>query len=493
MADTAADFNNPTLELGGKSSHRLRRRRSRCRREWALYGIFRNQGQAGSATSRLLVQQGIAERLLERLVEAVRDICIGPGTEPGVQMGPLVSAARYSQVMEVIAQGRQDARLLTGGRRPPGLHIGYFIEPTVFDEPHTGSPLAPRNPGPVLSVKRFGTEEQAVAMANDSLYGFAAAVMSTDLDQARRVAGQLRVGVAWINCSQPASSRPLGGTPPQRPRPRAGPLGLDNYLEVKQVTEYISEEPWGGTGAGRAGNGACSPALHEQQQERGNAMQNSTMRRGLNARHIRFMALGSAIGTGLFYGSAAAIQRAGPSVLLAYLIAGAAVYLMMRALGEMAVRTPVAGSFGHYANHYLGRFAGFLTGWTYVFSMLMVCLADVTAFGIYMGLWFPDTPRWVWVLGIVFVIAAINLCNVRVFGELEFWLAAQGRGHRRDDPRRAHGAGVRHPPGRCGRVASFANLWAHGGFFPNGLEGMVASFTIVICLRRHRGDRPHRR
>lgn len=210
-------------------------------------------------------------------------------------------------------------------------------------------------------------------------------------------------------------------------------------------------------------------------------MELPTLRRGLNARHIRFMALGSAIGTGLFYGSAAAIQRAGPSVLLAYLIAGAAVYLMMRALGEMAVRTPVAGSFGHYASRYLGRYWGFLTGWTYAFSMLMVCLADVTAFGIYMGLWFPETPRWLWVLGIVLVIAAINLCSVRVFGELEFWLSLlkvvaivamilAGLA--------VLVAGI--PLGGAESVAGFANLWAHGGFFPNGLEGMVASFTIVI-------------
>jgi histidine transporter len=116
-------------------------------------------------------------------------------------------------------------------------------------------------------------------------------------------------------------------------------------------------------------------------------MRNETtqLRRGLNARHIRFMALGSAIGTGLFYGSAGAIQLAGPAVLLAYLVGGAAVFMVMRALGEMAVHQPVSGSFGHYASHYLGPLAGFLTGWTYTFEMVIVALADVTAFGIYMG------------------------------------------------------------------------------------------------------------
>lgn len=89
------------------------------------------------------------------------------------------------------------------------------------------------------------------------------------------------------------------------------------------------------------------------------------MQRHLSARHIRFLALGSAIGTGLFYGSASAIQLAGPAVILAYILGGAAVYMVMRALGEMAVREPVAGSFGHYATGNLGPFAGFVTGWTY--------------------------------------------------------------------------------------------------------------------------------
>lgn len=148
----------------------------------------------------------------------------------------------------------------------------------------------------------------------------------------------------------------------------------------------------------------------------------TALNRGLSTRHIRFIALGSAIGTGLFYGSAAAIKQAGPSVLLAYLIGGAAIYLTMRALGEMAVRNPVSGSFGHYASCYLGRFPGFLTGWSYAFSMLMVCLADVTAFGVYMSLWFPDTPRWIWVLSIVLGIGAFAQTRLALYVGVG-WLA----------------------------------------------------------------------
>lgn len=149
----------------------------------------------------------------------------------------------------------------------------------------------------------------------------------------------------------------------------------------------------------------------------------TVLNRGLNIRHIRFMALGSAIGTGLFYGSASAIQKAGPAVLLAYMIGGAAVFMVMRALGEMAVRHPVSGSFGQYASRYLGPLAGFVTGWTYVFEMAIVAIADVTAFSIYMGFWFPEVERWIWVLAIIFFLAALNLLSVKVFGELEFWFS----------------------------------------------------------------------
>ncbi|KIH85683.1 amino acid permease [Pseudomonas batumici] len=205
------------------------------------------------------------------------------------------------------------------------------------------------------------------------------------------------------------------------------------------------------------------------------------LKRGLSARHIRFMALGSAIGTGLFYGSASAIQMAGPAVLLAYLIGGAAVFMVMRALGEMAVHEPVAGSFGHYASTYIGPRSGFILGWTYAFEMVIVGLADVTAFGIYMGFWFPEVDRWIWVLGVVFVIGGLNLCTVKVFGEMEFWLSLL-----------KVGAIVAMILGGFGILffgistatpsasVGISNLWSQGGFMPNGAAGMIASFAVVM-------------
>jgi histidine transporter len=206
------------------------------------------------------------------------------------------------------------------------------------------------------------------------------------------------------------------------------------------------------------------------------------LKRGLSARHIRFMALGSAIGTGLFYGSAEAIKLAGPAVLLAYLIGGAAVFMVMRALGEMAVHNPVSGSFSEYASIWLGPMAGFVLGWTYAFEMIIVCIADVTAFGVYMGLWFPDVPRWIWVLSIVFLIGAMNLCNVKVFGETEFWLSLLKVGA--IVAMIVAGLGLLlfgvNLSGSGESVSSISNLWSYGGFMPNGIGGLIACFAVVM-------------
>ena len=207
------------------------------------------------------------------------------------------------------------------------------------------------------------------------------------------------------------------------------------------------------------------------------------LKRGLTARHIRFMALGSAIGTGLFYGSAAAIQMAGPAVLLAYLIGGAAVFMVMRALGEMAVRDPVSGSFGHYASTYLGPMSGFILGWTYAFEMIIVCLADITAFGIYMGFWFPDVARWIWVLGIVLLIGGLNLCNVKVFGEMEFWLSLLKVAAIVAMILAGFGImlfGIGSAGSADAAATGISNLWSFGGFMPNGVGGLIASFAVVM-------------
>ena len=209
--------------------------------------------------------------------------------------------------------------------------------------------------------------------------------------------------------------------------------------------------------------------------------QNSTLQRGLNTRHIRFLALGSAIGTGLFYGSATAIKMAGPSVLLAYIVAGIAIYIVMRALGEMAVQNPVSGSFNHYASQYIGPLAGFTTGWTYVFEMIIVALADVTAFGIYMGFWYPDVPRWIWILSLIMFLGAINLIHVKVFGELEFWLSIVkvsaivamilgGIGLM------FYGFHADH----SSVVPGIQNLWIYDGFMPHGIAGLVACLSVVV-------------
>lgn len=203
------------------------------------------------------------------------------------------------------------------------------------------------------------------------------------------------------------------------------------------------------------------------------------LKRGLSTRHIRFMALGSAIGTGLFYGSADAIKMAGPSVLLAYIIGGVVAYIIMRALGEMSVNNPQSSSFSRYAQDYLGPLAGYITGWTYCFEILIVAIADVTAFGIYMGVWFPDVPHWIWVLSVVLIIGAINLLSVKVFGEVEFWFSffkvatiivmiVAGI------------AMIIWGVGNGGQPTGIHNLWSNGGFFAHGIVGMLLSLQMVM-------------
>ena len=142
-------------------------------------------------------------------------------------------------------------------------------------------------------------------------------------------------------------------------------------------------------------------------------MENQELKRGLEERHITLMSLGACIGVGLFLGSATTIKMAGPAILLAYMAAGAVMFVIMRALGEMAIENPVAGSFSRYAQDYLGPIYGYITGWNYWFLWIVTCMAEITAVGVYMHLWYPNVPNWIWALAALVIMAAVNLITVK--------------------------------------------------------------------------------
>ncbi|TFZ50582.1 amino acid permease [Serratia proteamaculans] len=209
----------------------------------------------------------------------------------------------------------------------------------------------------------------------------------------------------------------------------------------------------------------------------GGQQQDTPLKRGLKNRHIQLIALGGAIGTGLFLGIAQTIKMAGPSVLLGYAIGGFIAFLIMRQLGEMVVEEPVAGSFSHFAYKYWGDFAGFLSGWNYWAMFILVGMAELTAVGIYIQYWWPDIPTWVSAAVFFVLINLINLVNVRLYGETEFWfaiikvVAIVGM--------IVFGAWLL-ASGNGGPQASINNLWEQGGFMPHGIEGLVMAMAVIM-------------
>lgn len=201
------------------------------------------------------------------------------------------------------------------------------------------------------------------------------------------------------------------------------------------------------------------------------------LERGLKSRHIQLIALGGAIGTGLFLGIAQTIQMAGPSVLLGYGVAGVIAFLIMRQLAELVVDEPVAGSVSHFADKYGGHMAGYIAGWNYWVMYILVSMAELSAVGIYVQYWFPEVPTWVSALVFFGVINSFSLLNVKAFGELEFWfavikvVAVSGM---------ILFGGWLLVSGTAGPEAGVANLWRHGGFFPNGVNGLVMAMAVIM-------------
>ncbi len=201
------------------------------------------------------------------------------------------------------------------------------------------------------------------------------------------------------------------------------------------------------------------------------------LKRGLKNRHIQLIALGGAIGTGLFLGIGSTIKMAGPAVLLGYAIGGFIAFLIMRQLGEMVAEEPVSGSFSYFAHKYWNGFSGFLAGWNYWVLYVLVSMAELTAVGVYVQYWWPHIPTWVSAAVFFVVINAINLSNVKHFGELEFWfafikvVAIIGM---------ILFGGYLLLSGTGGPDATISNLWAHGGFMPNGWHGLIMSLAIIM-------------
>jgi AAT family amino acid transporter len=202
--------------------------------------------------------------------------------------------------------------------------------------------------------------------------------------------------------------------------------------------------------------------------------------RGLSARTVQMMAIGGAIGTGLFYGTGGGIEQAGPALILAYLAGGLAIFVIMRALGELLVYRPVSGSMSEYAEEFLGRFAGFANGWTYWAVWTTTCMAEITVAGKYVRFWWPAVPEWVTALAVLAILFGANLISVKIFGEAEFWFsmikvaAIVGM--------IVVGIAVLLPiPGLGPKVGpSIANLWNDGGIFPTGFGQALLSLQTVV-------------
>lgn len=203
------------------------------------------------------------------------------------------------------------------------------------------------------------------------------------------------------------------------------------------------------------------------------------LQRELNNRHIQLIAIGGAIGTGLFLGSGQTISLTGPSLLFTYMLIGIVLFAFMRALGELLLSNSKFNSFVDIANEYLGPFGGFVIGWTYWVCWIVSSMSDLTAMGQYFAYWYPQVPHWLTVLFIVLLLISFNLLGARLFGELEFWFSIikvvtiitmvivglvliflsfkTEYGH-----------------------ASFGNLIHHGGMFPHGAAGFLMSFQIAV-------------
>ncbi len=210
------------------------------------------------------------------------------------------------------------------------------------------------------------------------------------------------------------------------------------------------------------------------------ASEPKTLQRGLRNRHLQLIAIGGAIGTGLFMGSGKTISLAGPSIILVYMVIGFFLFFMMRAMGELLLSNLNYKSFMDFAEDILGHWAGFFIGWTYWFCWIVTGTADIIAISGYIQFWFPDVSPWVPAFGLVSLLVALNMVSVKLFGELEFWFASIKIIAILAIILVSAFMVTSMFVLPSGYEAKISNLWIHDGFFPKGLFGFFAGFQIAL-------------
>ncbi|XP_051133050.1 aminoaldehyde dehydrogenase 2, peroxisomal-like [Andrographis paniculata] len=249
MTSAAQHVKPVTLELGGKSPIVVFEDVDLDKAvEWTLFGCFWTNGQICTATSRLILHESIAAAFLKKLVKWCENIKISDPFEEGCRLGPVISKEQHEKVMTFISTAKSEgATILHGGAKPQHLKKGYFVQPTIITDVKTSMQIWREEVfGPVLCVKTFSSEDEAIRLANDTQYGLAAAVLSQNLERCNRLTKALQTGIVWVNCSQPCFCQaPWGGKKRSGFGRDLGPWGLENYLNIKQVTQYFSNEPWG--------------------------------------------------------------------------------------------------------------------------------------------------------------------------------------------------------------------------------------------------------
>jgi acyl-CoA reductase-like NAD-dependent aldehyde dehydrogenase len=244
--EAAATLKKVSLELGGKSPNIVfddADLEAAARGAWT--GIFYNNGQTCTAGSRLLVHESAHDQLLEYLVGRAAKLQPGDPLDPKTRMGPLVSGEQLERVLSYVATGREEgAALVTGGKRAlyQGEEKGYWLEPTIFDGVSARQTIACEEIfGPVLAVLTFRDEEEAVALANDTVYGLAAGIWTQNVKRAHRVARQLQAGTVWVNTYHPLdAASPFGGYKQSGHGRELGAYALDLYTQIKSVWVDLS-------------------------------------------------------------------------------------------------------------------------------------------------------------------------------------------------------------------------------------------------------------